>query len=47
MFRHADIVCLCLVCSSQCCVLHDLQFVMDAIGDHTEEEYSRAGLYYM
>ena len=33
--------------SSQCCVLHDLQFVMlveDAIGDHTEEAYPRAGL---
>ena len=31
---------------SQCCVLHDLQFVNveDAIGDHTEEAYSRAGL---
>ena len=25
MFRHADVVCLCLV--SQCCILHDLQFV--------------------
>ena len=39
---------LCASCdSSQCCVLHDLQFVMlveDAIGDHTEEAYSRAGL---
>ena len=34
-------------CSSQCCVLHDFQFVMlveDAIGDHTEEAYYRAGL---
>ena len=34
---------------SQCCVLHDLQFVNtvlveDAIGDYTEEAYSRAGL---
>ena len=42
MFRHADVVCcvLCASCgSSQCCVLHDLQFVMlveDAIDDHTE-----------
>ena len=28
MFRHADVVCLCASCgSSQCCVLHDLQFV--------------------
>ena len=36
---------LCVSCgSSQCCVLHDLQFVEDAIGDHTEEAYSRAGL---
>ena len=35
---------LCASCgSSQCCVLHDLQFV-NAIGDHTEEAYSRAGL---
>ena len=42
---------LCASCgSSQCCVLHDLQFVNvlmlveDAIGDHTEEAYSRAGI---
>ena len=34
MFRHADVVCLCLVC-----ILW--QF---SIGDHTEEAYSRAGL---
>ena len=28
MFRHADVVCLCPSCgSSQCCILHDLQFV--------------------
>ena len=34
MFRRADVVCLCHVsipcascCSSQCCILHDLQFV--------------------
>ena len=32
VFRHADVVCLCRVhCassdSSQCCILHDLQFV--------------------
>ena len=33
---------LCASCgSSQCCVLHDFE---DAIGDHTEEAYSRAGL---
>ena len=39
---------LCASCgSSQCYVLHDLQFVNavgDAIGDHTEEAYSIAGL---
>ena len=39
---------LCASCgSSQCCVLHDLHPRMqysDAIGDHTEEAYSRAGL---
>ena len=40
---------LCASCgSSQCYILHDLQFVNagrgDAIGDHTEEAYSRAGL---
>ena len=33
---------------SQCCVLHEtcslLMLVEDAIGDHTEEAYSRAGL---
>ena len=32
MFRHADVVCLCPSCgSSQCCVLHDLQFVNVAV----------------
>ena len=33
--------------SSQCCVLHDLQFVnagRGCNGDHTEEAYPRAGL---
>ena len=40
---------LCASCgSSQCCVLHDLQFVNAGrgcnIGDHTEEAYSSAGL---
>ena len=36
---------LCASCvSSQCCVLHDLQFVKDARGDHMEEAYTRAGL---
>ena len=38
----------CASCgSSQCCVLHDLSLLMlveDAIGDHTEEAYSRPGL---
>ena len=51
MFRHADVVCLCLVCilwqfsmlrSHMTCSL--LMLVEDAIGDHTEEVYSRAGL---
>ena len=41
-------ICLCASCGSyQCCVLHDLQLLMlveDAIGDHTEDVYSRAGL---
>ena len=33
MFRHADAVCLCLVCmSSQCCIIHDLQFVIAGRG---------------
>ena len=42
---------LCVLCascgSSQCCVLMTcslLMLVEDAIGDHTEEAYSRAGL---
>ena len=39
---------LCASCgSSQCCVLHDLQFVNAGRGcnwRHTEEAYSRAGL---
>ena len=39
---------LCASCgSSQCCVLHDLQFVNAGRGcnsDQTEEAYSRAGL---
>ena len=46
---HMLYVCiLCATCgSSQCCILHDLQFVNvveDAIGDHMEDAYSRAGL---
>ena len=39
---------LCASCgSSQCCVLHDLQFVNAGRGcnrRHTEDAYSRAGL---
>ena len=39
---------LCAFCgNSQCCVLHDLQFVNlveDARGDNMEETYFRAGL---
>ena len=46
MFRHADVVCLCLVCilwqSSMTCSL--LMRAEDARGDHMEEAYSRAGL---
>ena len=42
------LVVLCASCgSSQCCILHDLQFVMlveGALCDHTEEAYSRVGL---
>ena len=41
--------CMFVSCVHPMAVLHDLQFVMlmlveDAIGDHTEEAYSRAGL---
>ena len=51
MFRHADVVCLCLVsCVHPVAVLNAafcmtcslLMLVEDAIGDHTEEAYSRA-----
>ena len=39
---------LCASCgSSQCCILHNLQFLMlveDARGDHMEEAYSTVGL---
>ena len=51
MFRHAYVLCLCLVCimwqfsmlrSGMTCSL--LVMVEDAICDHTEEAYSRAGL---
>ena len=51
MFRHADVVCLCLVCilwavlnDAFCMTCSLLMLVEDAIGDHTEEAYSRAGL---
>ena len=47
MFRHADVVCLCASCGrSQCCVLHDLQFVNAGRGcmsDHMEEAYTSGG----
>ena len=48
-----DVVYVCVLCascsSSQCCILHDLQFVTavlvkDARGDHMEEVYSRVSL---
>ena len=54
MFRHADVVCLCLVsCVHPVAVLNAafcmtcslLMLVEDAIGDHTGEAYSRAGLF--
>ena len=39
---------LCASCgSSQCCILHDLQFVdtgRGCKGDHIEKEFSRVGL---
>ena len=51
MFRHADGVCLCLVCIVwQFSMLHSellavlLMLVEDATGDHMAEAYSRAGL---
>ena len=45
MLCHADVVCLCLVCILwQFSMLSLLMLVEDAIGDHTEEAYSRAGL---
>ena len=51
MFRHADVVCLCLVCilwqvlnAAFCMTFRLLMLVEDARGDHTEEAYSRAGL---
>ena len=50
VFRHADVVCLCLMCilgilnAAFCMTCSLLMLVEDAIGDHTEEEYCRAGL---
>ena len=51
MFRHADVVCLCLVCILwQFSMLHSARLAglilldADARGDHVEEAYSRAGL---
>ena len=43
MFRHIDVVCVCLVCflwQFSMCVLHDLlMLVEDARGDHMEAAY--------
>ena len=46
MFRHADVVCLCASCGSPqfCMTCSLLMLVEAAIGDHTDEAYSRAGL---
>ena len=47
MFRHVDVVCLCLVVVLNvvfCMTCSLLMLVKDAIGDHIEEAYSRAGL---
>ena len=53
MFRHADVVCLCLVClvyhvavinAAFCMTCSVLMLVEDAGADHMEEAYSRAGL---
>ena len=47
MFRHADVVCLCLVRhpvavlnAAFCMTCSLLMLVEDTIGDHTEEAYS-------
>ena len=46
---HADVVCLCLeypvavLNAAFCMTCSLLMLVEDAIGDHTEEAYSRAG----
>ena len=51
MYRHAYVVCLCLdvhlvavINATFCMTCSLLMLVEDAIGDHTEEAYSRAGL---
>ena len=47
MFRHAYVVCLCLVSvlnAAFCMTCSLLMLVEDARGDHMEEAYSRAGL---
>ena len=47
MFRHADVVCLCLVAvlnAAFCMTCSLLMLVEDAIGDHVEEAYSIAGI---
>ena len=53
MFRHADVVCLCLVScvhpvafiNAAFCITYSLlRLVEDVRGDHMEEAYSRAGL---
>ena len=53
MFRHTDVVCLCLVScvhpmatinAAFCMTCSLLMLVEDARGDHMEETYSRAGL---
>ena len=47
MFRHAYVVCLCLVAvlNAACCMTcRLLMLVEDARSNHMEEAYSRAGL---
>ena len=47
MFRHAYVVCLCLVAvlnAAFCMTCSLLMLVEDARGDHMDEAYSRAGL---
>ena len=51
MFRHAYVVCLCLVCicvavlnAAFCITCSLLLLVEDVRDDHMEEAYSRAGL---